>query len=124
MDIRKKQKAVIEALEDVKGHDISAFNVTHLTTEFDRVIIATGDSVRQVKALARSLQDRMRDLGQKVGGIEGEREGEWVLVDLGDIIVHLMHPSTRQYYNLEELWGQPRARKERAVRQAAASMQA
>lgn len=111
MDIRKKQKAVIEALEDVKGRDIEAFDVKHLTSEFDRVIIATGESVRQVKALARSVHDKMRGLGERVAGVEGEQEGEWVLVDLGDIIVHVMHPTMRQYYNLEELWGRPKPRK-------------
>ena len=121
MDIRKKQKAVIEALEDVKARDIEAFNVTHLSSEFDRVIIATGESARQVKALARSVQDRMREMGQKPVGVEGEQEGEWVLVDLGDIVVHVMHPTSRAYYNLEELWGQPRPRKPRARPAAAAA---
>ena len=108
MDIRKKQKVVIDALEDVKAKDIEAFDVKHITPEFDRVIIATGDSTRQVKSLARSVHDRMRSLGERVYGLEGEGEGEWVLVDLGDIIVHVMHPAIRAYYNLEELWGQPK----------------
>jgi len=121
LDIRKKQKAVIEALEDVKGRDIEAFNVTHLTSEFDRVVIASGESARQVKALARSVQDRMRELGERVAGVEGEQQGDWVLVDLGDVIVHVMHPTVREYYNLEELWGQPRPRKPRASLRAAAS---
>jgi ribosome-associated protein len=121
LDIRKKQKAVVEALEDVKGRDIEAFNVTHLTREFDRVVIATGESARQVKSLARNVQDRMRELGERITGVEGEQEGEWVLVDLGDIIVHVMRPPAREYYNLEELWGQPRPRKSRARAAAAAA---
>ena len=105
MDIRQKQKAIIDALEDVKGKDIVAFEVSQLTSEFDRVVIATGDSTRQVKSLARSVHDRMREMGERVHGMEGEQEGEWVLVDTGDIVVHVMHPAIRQYYNLEELWG-------------------
>jgi ribosome-associated protein len=106
LDIRKKQQAIIDALEDVKGKDIVAYDVRHLTAEFDRVIIATGDSNRQVKSLARSVHDRLRELGERVHGMEGEQQGEWVLVDAGDILVHVMHPTIRQYYNLEELWGQ------------------
>jgi ribosome-associated protein len=121
LDIRKKQKAVVESLEDVKARDIEAFNVTHLTAEFDRVVIATGESARQVKALARSVQDKMRDLGERISGVEGEQEGEWVLVDLGDIVVHVMHPTARQYYNLEELWGQPRPRRARVKSAAGVS---
>ncbi len=114
MDIRKKQKAVVTALEDVKARDIEVFNVTHLTSLFDRVVIATGESARQVKALARSVQEHMREIGATIVSVEGEGEGEWVLVDLGDVIVHVMHPAVRQYYNLEELWGQPKPRKPRA----------
>lgn len=114
MDIRKKQKAVIEALEDIKGRDIAAFNVTHLTSLFDRVVIASAESSRQVKALARSVQDRMSTLGEAVVGIEGEEVGEWVLIDLGDIVVHVMQPAVRQYYNLEELWDHPAPRASRS----------
>lgn len=121
MDIRKKQKAVVAALEDVKARDITVFNVEHLTALFDRVVIATGESARQVKALARSVDDKMRELGEKVLSTEGEQSGEWVLVDLGDIIVHAMHPAVRQYYNLEELWGQPKPRKPRGTKAAAAA---
>ena len=105
MDIRKKQRAVIEALEDVKGRDILIFNVARQTAFFERVVIASGDSTRQVNALATSVQDRARAIGAPIRGVEGRRNGEWVLVDLGDIIVHVMHPAVRSYYNLEELWG-------------------
>ncbi len=105
MDIRKKQRAVVEALEDVKGRDIVVFNVAQQTAEFERVVIASGDSNRQVNALANSVQEKLKGMGAKVHGVEGRRSGEWVLVDLGDIIVHVMHPAVRSFYNLEELWG-------------------
>ena len=105
MDIRKKQRAVVDALEDVKGRDIVVFNVAKLSPFFERVVIASGDSSRQVKALADNVQDRLRALGERVQGVEGQAGGEWVLVDLGDIVVHVMHPAVRSHYNLEELWG-------------------
>jgi ribosome-associated protein len=105
MDIRKKQRAVVEALENVKGRDIQVFNVAKLSPFFERVVIASGDSSRQVRALADSVRDKLEAMGTRVRGIEGEAGGEWVLVDLGDIIVHAMHPAVRSYYNLEELWG-------------------
>jgi len=105
MDIRKKQRAVVEALEDVKGRDILVFNVARQTAYFERVVIASGDSNRQVNALATHVQERLKALGAKIVGVEGRRNGEWVLVDLGDIVVHVMHPAVRSHYNLEELWG-------------------
>ena len=105
MDIRKKERAVVEALEDVKGRDIVVYNVARQTAYFERVVIASGDSNRQVNALATSVQDKIKALGARIVGVEGRRNGEWVLVDLGDIVVHVMHPAVRSYYNLEELWG-------------------
>src|SRR5688572_9530172 len=105
MDIRAKQRAVVEALEDVKGRDIIVYNTARMPSMFERVVIASGDSNRQVKALADRVQERIRALGGRVYGVEGERGGEWVLVDLGDIVVHIMHPTVRDFYNLEELWG-------------------
>ena len=105
MDIRLKQRVVVEALEDVKGHDILVFNTARLPSMFERVVIASGDSNRQVKALADRVQERVRELGARVYGVEGESGGEWVLVDLGDIVVHVMHPTVREFYNLEEIWG-------------------
>ena len=110
MDIRKKQRAVVEALEDVKGRDIVVYNVARQSAFFERVVIASGDSNRQVNALATSVQKNLKALGAKVLGVEGRRNGEWVLVDLGDIVVHVMHPAVRSYYNLEELWGGKRVR--------------
>ena len=105
MDIRVKQRAVVEALEDVKARDIVVFNVAAQTAYFERVVIASGDSNRQVNALATHVQEKLKSLGAKVVGVEGRRNGEWVLVDLGDIVVHVMHPAVRSHYNLEELWG-------------------
>jgi len=106
MDIRIKQRAVVEALEDVKGRDIVMFNVARQTAYFERVVIASGDSNRHVNALAASVQDKLKSLGARIAGVEGRRNGEWVLVDLGDIVVHIMHPAVRSHYNLEELWGE------------------
>jgi ribosome-associated protein len=96
---------VVEALEDVKGRDIVVFNTARMPSMFERVVIASGDSNRQVKALADRVQERIRELGSRVYGVEGERAGEWVLVDLGDVVVHIMHPTVREFYNLEEVWG-------------------
>lgn len=97
--------AAISALEDIKARDISVLDVRKLTSLFDTVIVASADSARQTKALARHVQDKVRELGGHVTGVEGEGSGEWVLVDLGDVVVHVMQPAVRDYYNLEELWG-------------------
>lgn len=105
MDIRKLQRVIVDALEDVKGADIRVFNSTGLTQLFDRVIIASGTSNRQTRALAASVRDKVKTAGGQVVSVEGEETGEWVLVDLGDAIVHIMQPTIRTYYNLEELWG-------------------
>jgi ribosome-associated protein len=105
MDIRKKQRAVVDALEDIKGRDIVVFNTERLSAYFERVVIASGDSTRQVKALADNVQRKLKALGERVNGTEGGDTAEWVLVDLGDIVVHVMHPTARATYNLEELWG-------------------
>ena len=113
MDIRKLQKIVVSALEDIKGKDIEVINTTKLTSMFDRIVIATGDSNRQVKSLAANVQEKVKEAGAEVISTEGEDSGEWVLVDLGDIVVHVMQPSVRQYYNLEELWTVRPARKSR-----------
>ena len=119
MDIRKLQKIVVSALEDIKGKEIEVINTTKLTSMFDRLVIATGDSNRQVKALARNVQDKVREAGAEVVSVEGEETGEWVLVDLGDIVVHVMQPSVRQYYNLEELWQATPAQRRKAAEQQA-----
>ncbi|MCL2346170.1 MAG: ribosome silencing factor [Desulfobulbus sp.] len=119
MDIKKLQKIVVNALEDIKGKDIEVINTARLTPLFERLIIASGDSNRQVKALARNVQDKVREAGAEVLSTEGEEAGEWVLVDLGDIVVHVMQPSVRQYYNLEELWQTTPARRRKAAAEAA-----
>src|SRR5690606_13743159 len=111
--------AVVEALEHIKAKDIAVYNVTHLTSLFDRVIIASADSARQIKALSRSVQDKMIELGQRIYGVEGEDGGEWGLVDAGDIVVHIMQPAVREHYNLEELWDQPKPRVRRSSRATA-----
>jgi len=104
MDTRKLQKIAVAALEDIKGHDIEVINTTKLTSLFDRIIIASADSTRQVKALARNVREKIAEAGGDIVGIEGEASGEWILVDVGSIVVHVMQPSVRSYYNLEELW--------------------
>lgn len=106
MDIKKLQGIIIDALEDVKAADIALFDTSKMTGMFDRLIIASGTSNRQTKALAASVRDKVRQAGGEVVGIEGEETGEWVLVDTGDIIVHIMQPPIRAYYQLEEIWGE------------------
>ena len=105
MKLPQLEKLVVDALEDIKGHDIEVINTSPLTALFDRIVIACGDSNRQVKSLARNVQDKVREAGGRVLSCEGEASGDWVLVDLGDIVVHVMQPAVRSYYNLEELWG-------------------
>ncbi len=105
MDLRKKQRVVLEALEDIKGRDIIVFNTARMPSMFERVVIASGESTRQVRALADRVQEKVRENGARVYGVEGEASGEWVLVDLGDVVVHIMHPTVRDFYNLEEIWG-------------------
>jgi ribosome-associated protein len=105
MDIRKKQRVVVEALEDIKGKDILVYNTARMPSMFERVVIASGDSNRQVRALADNVKEKIKENGAKVYGVEGEKSGEWVLVDLGDVVVHIMHPTVRDFYNLEEVWG-------------------
>lgn len=105
MDIKKLQTLVVDALEDVKGQDIAVFETSHLTSLFDRIAIVSGTSNRQTKALAASVRDKVKDAGGQIIGMEGEETGEWVLVDLGDMIVHIMQAPIRAYYRLEEIWG-------------------
>ena len=100
-----KKKLVISALEDIKARDIQAIDVRRVTSIFDWIIVASADSARQTKALARHVRDRLRESGSAIVGTEGEESGEWILVDAGDIVAHVMQPAVRQYYNLEELWG-------------------
>lgn len=105
MNIQKLQRLVVDALEDVKAQDIKVFNTTHLTSLFERVIIASGTSNRQTRALARSVIDAVKAQGIEIIALEGEESGEWVLVDIGDIVIHCMQPAIRAYYDLESVWG-------------------
>jgi len=106
MDIKTLQSVVIEALEDVKAQDIKIFDTVHLTSLFDRVAVVSGTSNRQTKALAASVRDKVKENGGNVLSMEGGDTGEWVLVDLGDMVVHIMQPAIRAYYRLEEIWGE------------------
>lgn len=105
MDIRKLQRAIVDGLEDVKAQHIVVFNTESLSALFERVVIATGASNRQTKALAASVRDAVRSRGMQVMRTEGEENGEWIIVDCGAAVVHIMQPVIREYYNLEEIWG-------------------
>ena len=115
----KLQKTIVNALEDIKARDIETFDVRHLTSLFDRVIIASADSGRQLKALANNVQVKVKEAGGHIQGVEGNNSDEWMLVDTGDIVVHVMQPAVRAHYNLEELWNQPKPRVRRAKAAAA-----
>jgi ribosome-associated protein len=104
-DTQRLQRAIVDGLEDVKAHDISVFNTEHLSPLFERVIVASGTSNRQTKALASSVRDAVRDAGFPKPRIEGEENGEWIIVDCGAAVAHIMQPAIRQYYHLEEIWG-------------------
>ncbi|MBS0291354.1 MAG: ribosome silencing factor [Proteobacteria bacterium] len=104
-DVTKLQRAIVDGLEDVKAQDIQVFNTEHLSPLFERVIVATGSSNRQTKALAASVRDAVRDAGFAKPRTEGEENGEWIIVDCGQAVVHVMQPAIRQYYRLEEIWG-------------------
>ena len=106
MDLRRKQRAVVDALEDIKGYDVVVYNTAAMPSMFERVVIASGDSTRQVKALSDHVREKLEALGARVYGVEGEASGEWILVDLGEVVVHIMHPTVREFYNLEEVWGE------------------
>ena len=103
-----KKRLVIEALDDIKAHDIQAIDVRKVTSIFDWIIVASADSARQTKALARHVRDRLKEKGSSIVGVEGEETGDWILVDAGDVVAHVMQPEVRSYYNLEELWGEGR----------------
>lgn len=117
MRLNKIQKTAVTALEDIKARDIKVLDVRKLTTLYDTLIIATAESARQVKALSQHVREALKAAGANIIGVEGEDSGEWVLVDGGDIVVHIMQPAARAYYNLEELWTPPSAR----VRKTAAA---
>jgi ribosome-associated protein len=105
-DTQKLQRAIVDGLEDVKAQDIQVFDTEHLSPLFERVIVASGTSNRQTKALAASVRDAVRDAGFPKPRIEGEANGEWIIVDCAQVVVHIMQPNFRSYYHLEELWGE------------------
>jgi ribosome-associated protein len=105
MDIRKLQRAIVDGLEDVKAQNIVVFNTEHLSPLFERVIIASGNSNRQTRALASSVRDAVKSRGLQVMRTEGEDNGEWIIVDCGAAVAHIMQPAIRDYYHLEEIWG-------------------
>jgi ribosome-associated protein len=105
-DLARLQFLVVDALEDVKAQDIQVFDTTPITSLFDRVVVASGTSNRQTRALAKSVHDKVREVGAPVLSMEGTDTGEWVLVDLGDVVVHIMQPVTRDHYRLEDIWGE------------------
>jgi len=119
MELEAMKQAVVDALEDIKATDISVLDVSKLTAITSYMIIATASSTRQAKSLAQNVQEKLKELGVQITGVEGEREGEWVLVDLGDIVVHIMLQGTRDYYNLEQLWGAAEGRRQIAKTAAA-----
>ena len=104
-DVTKLQRAIVDGLEDVKAQDIQVFNTEHLSPLFERVIVASGTSNRQTKALAASVRDAVKEAGFDKPRMEGEENGEWIIVDCGSAVAHIMQPAIRQYYRLEEIWG-------------------
>jgi ribosome-associated protein len=106
MDIRKLQRAIVDGLEDVKAQNIEVFDTEHISALFERVIVASGTSNRQTRALASSVRDAIKQQGFPLPRMEGEENGEWIIVDCGAAVVHVMQPSIREYYHLEELWGE------------------
>jgi ribosome-associated protein len=106
LSIKKLETLAVDALEDIKGRDIIIVNTTKVSQLFERIVLASGDSNRQVRSLARSVADKVREAGGEVLSVEGEEMGEWVLVDLGPVVVHIMQPAVRMHFDLEGLWGQ------------------
>ncbi len=111
MAARKLESIAIAALEDIKAKDITVLDVRRLTSLYDTLVIASADSTRQVKALADHVVEKFKEAGVSIIGVEGEQTAEWILVDAGDIVVHVMQPAVRSYYNLEELWTAPATRR-------------
>jgi ribosome-associated protein len=111
MRANKIKKTAVTALEDIKARDITVLDVRKLTSLYDTLIIATAESGRQAGALSLHVRDSLKAAGETIVGVEGEVSGEWVLVDAGDIVVHIMQPAVRTYYNLEELWAPPAPRR-------------
>ncbi|MBM3351439.1 MAG: ribosome silencing factor [Betaproteobacteria bacterium] len=110
-DVEIMKDAAVDAIEDIKGFDITVMDVRALTSMTNYMIVASANSSRQAKAIADNVREKLKEKGFSIRGTEGEREGEWVLVDMDDIVVHIMVPATRAYYNLEQLWGAAETRR-------------
>jgi ribosome-associated protein len=123
-DTQKLQRAIIDGLEDVKAQDIQVFDTEHLSPLFERVIVASGTSNRQTKALAASVRDAVKDAGFGKPRTEGEENGEWIIVDCGAAVAHIMQPAIRQYYHLEEIWGDKPVRTKLGAAKPAATAKA
>ena len=123
LEIKKLQSVIVDALDDIKARDILVFDTTKGTAEFDRVIIATAEVARQTKAMAMNVIEKVKQAGGRIVAMEGAETGEWVLVDCSDAVVHIMQPAIRQYYNLEELWGQKKVAVMTAAEKAADAAQ-
>jgi ribosome-associated protein len=121
MRLDKLVKTTVDAIDAIKGRDIKVLDVRKLTSLFDKIVIASAESTRQAKAMSNNVQEKVKAQGAKIYGVEGEQVGEWVLVDLGAVVVHIMQPAIRQHYNLEELWTAPRAPRRRAPAAAQAA---
>ena len=121
MTLTKLVKTTVDALDDIKGRDIVTLDTRKLTSLFDKIVIASAESTRQAKAMSNNVQEKVKAQGGKVYGVEGEQVGEWVLVDLGSVIVHIMQPAIRQHYNLEELWTPPKPARKRVARATSAA---
>ncbi|HCU85717.1 MAG TPA: ribosome silencing factor [Methylophilus sp.] len=111
LSLEEIKLAVVDALEDIKAFDITVMDVRRMTAVTSYMIVASGNSTRQCKAIADNVREKLKEKGLEARGVEGEKEGEWVLVDLGDIVVHVMVPTTRAYYNIEQLWTESQTRR-------------
>jgi len=116
MNSEQLKDTVVDALEDIKAQDLKVLPVRHLTSITDYMVIATGTSNRHVRSLANEVQEKVKEAGGDVIGLEGEQAGEWVLIDLGDVVVHVMQAQVREYYNIDELWGGDASRVARQLR--------
>lgn len=115
LSLEDMKLAVVDALEDIKAFDITVMDVTQMTAVTSYMIVASGNSTRQCKAIADNVREKLKEKGVDARGVEGEKEGEWVLVDLGDVVVHVMVPTTRAYYNIEQLWGESQSRRTASI---------
>ena len=115
LSLEEMKLAVVDALEDIKAFDITVMDVRRMTAVTSYMVVASGNSTRQCKAIADNVREKLKEKGIEARGVEGEKEGEWVLVDLGDIVVHVMVPTTRAYYNIEQLWTESQTRRTAAA---------